>query len=103
MAAILSEIPVATLLQPLSREEQPSLEVLLKDVPKAIGDVQLSTWDAGLFNQELVKLKIAPVITNLTNPNVPTQSEENDGDIEKGTWAGTQLAITDLYHRIENG
>ena len=96
-------IPIATQLQPLTRGEQPDLQYLLKDTPENIEDVQLSSWDPALFNQELVSLKIAPVISHLTKPDFPTQSKENEGDIEEGTWAGTQLAITDLYRRIEQG
>ena len=101
--AILIPIPVATQLQPLTREEQPSLQYLLKDTPKKIEDAQLTAWDAGVFNQELVQLKIAPIVSDLTKPDLPTQSEENDGDIQEGTWAGTQLALTELYSRIEQG
>ncbi|KAG8531040.1 uncharacterized protein KY384_004397 [Bacidia gigantensis] len=79
------------------------LQYLLKDTPEKVEDVQLSAWDSALFNQELVHLKIAPVITNLAKSDVQTQSEENVGDIEEGTWAGSQLALTDLYRRIEHG
>ena len=96
-------IPIATQLQPLTRQEQPDLQYLLKDTPKKVEDVQLSAWDSALFNQELVHLKVAPIVTNLTKPDVPTQSKENEGDIKEGTWAGSQLALTELYRRIEHG
>ena len=99
-SATLDPIPISTQLQPLTRESQPSLQYLLKDTPQKIQDAQLTAWDAGVFNQELVELKITPIISDLTKP-VPTQSEENEGSITEGTWAGTQLALTDLYRRIE--
>ena len=93
--AALDPIPISTQLQPLTRESQPSLQYLLKDTPQKIQDAQLTAWDAGLFNQELVELKIAPIVSDSTEP------EENEGSITEGTWAGTQLALTDLYRRIE--
>ena len=99
--ATFDPIPISTQLQPLTRKSQPSLQYLLKDTPQEIQDAQLTAWDAGVFNQELVELKIAPIVSDLTKPDLPTQSEENEGSITEGTWAGTQLALTDLYRRIE--
>ena len=47
--------------------------------------------------KELVKLKIAPVVSG---------DDKNDwgvnaGQIEEGTYGGTQLALTEMYDRVE--
>ncbi len=96
-------ISIATQLQPLNRDEEPKLYFLLKSTPKNIEDAPLETWDAGVFNQELVALKTAPKSNHLASTEFTTTSEENEGQISEGTWAGTQLALTEMYSRIEKG
>ena len=76
---ITTTISIATQLQPLNRDDQPSLEFLLKDTPKNIKDAPLNAWDAAVFDQEFVALNIAPKLNHLASPEIATTSEENDG------------------------
>ena len=88
--------------QPLHKDHGPSLDTLLQVAPQQIQDVELKSWDPALFAQELVALNIAPLTKNITSA-APTVSEENVGQIEEGTWGGTQVAVTDMFDRIEHG
>ncbi|KAG8533867.1 uncharacterized protein KY384_001608 [Bacidia gigantensis] len=73
-------------------EPTPKLEHLLQGVPEDIGLFILKRFDAGAFSQELLKSVIAPLASDDKN---------EDGQIEEGTYAGTQLALTEYYDRIE--
>jgi len=54
-----------------------------------------------VFAQELVSKRLVQVVSNAAPPHTPTEVEEPEGQTEKGTWGGTQLALTDMYSRIE--
>lgn len=69
----------------------------LNSLPTRIEDAQLPSFDPGVLNNELLDLHI---YRNL-DPNDPTKSSDAGGNITKGTYAGTQVALTQLYSRIE--
>ena len=73
------------------------------DYPDRIEDAPFRGWDNKIFAQELVRSQIAPRVTNLSNDNERTESETGTGQIQHGTWGGTQLALTEMYSRIEQG
>ena len=66
------------------------------DLPAKVQDFKLKRWDAVIFAQEAVDSGIGPV--------APTKEHGwrvNDGQIQEGTYGGTQLALTEMYDRIE--
>ncbi|KAI0134249.1 lipoxygenase [Xylariales sp. AK1849] len=68
--------------------KQPEEDRFEQVVP--IKDAPLQDFDPGVFNEELLNLKI-----------FPDGDEYAGGDIKKGTYAGTQAALTHIYSRIE--
>ena len=72
-------------------------EFLAQVAPKAIGDAPLPSFDPGVFNNELLKLKLYPTL----DPKNPLKVLEPQGNIVEGTYIGTQLALTQAYSRIE--
>ncbi|KAF7557089.1 hypothetical protein G7Z17_g908 [Cylindrodendrum hubeiense] len=77
--------------------KQPSLEDK-KGLNVGIKDVAFTDIDPGVFNSELVKLKL------YVKPNADDPSKKpkvGGGNIEEGTYAGTQAALTHAYSRIE--
>ena len=85
---------------PYPLEAPPLIAQMLEDIPEDIGQFVLKRFDAGIFAQELVKENIAPVAPSPDNPDPPV--EENVGQLEEGTYGGTQLALTEIYDRIEH-
>jgi hypothetical protein len=65
--------------------------------PKEIGDVALSSFDPGVFNNELLDQKLYPTL----DPGNPSLVQEPEGNIIEGTYVGTQLALVEAYSRIE--
>ncbi|KAH7131670.1 lipoxygenase [Dactylonectria estremocensis] len=79
--------------------KQPSLKDK-NDINVPIKDVAFTDIDPGVFNTELVRLNL------YVQPNAddPTQEPvDAGGNIEEGTYAGTQAALTHAYGRIERG
>jgi hypothetical protein len=81
-------------------ERSEIFQQLETNMPESIKDYQLKSWDKGLFTYELQGRIIDP------NPkNAATREEHNKSDlidqIHQGTYAGTQLALTELYSRID--
>jgi len=72
-------------------------EFLAQIAPKAIGDAPFPSFDPGVFNNELLKLKLYPTL----DPKNPLKVLEPQGNIIEGTYIGTQLALTQAYSRIE--
>ena len=66
-------------------------------IPEDIAQFVLKRWDAGIFAQELVNTKLAPKAPTRKN----TEWTVNDGQIQEGTYGGTQLALTEMYDRVE--
>lgn len=84
-----------------------SLDEMLDGVPEDISQYPLKMWDTGVFNNDLVKENLAP------NPNVTADSDTRHtdpstsgaqipGNITKGTYDGSQLAILEIFQRIES-
>jgi hypothetical protein len=81
--------------------------------PSKAEDLQLQTFDTGVFVNELVNLEKLPTeFTNLskaeekaleTNPDslLPKAIKDAPGALDEGTYRGTQLALTKLYDTIE--
>ncbi|RKK66013.1 hypothetical protein BFJ69_g15784 [Fusarium oxysporum] len=76
----------------------PSLDARENDLQINIKDVPFVDIDPGVFNRELVKLKL------YVKPN-PRDLEQppalGGGNITEGTYSGTQAALTHAYSRIE--
>ena len=70
------------------------LDEVLKDIPVDISELALKYWDKGVFNHEIVATKIAP------NPNTTVVAK---GQLTEGTYDGTQVALTEMFNRIERG
>lgn len=77
-------------------DHEPEEEFLGK-LPLKIGDATLPSYDCGVFNNELVDLKLYSKI----DPNDPTSTVDAGGNITEGTYAGTQVALTQVYSQIE--
>ena len=79
------------------------VDQMLDGVPDKVGDLPLQSINAGVFVKELVNLDIVPP----TDPKVvaPSKKDPKDpqGNITEGTYGGTQLALTDMYARVESG
>ncbi|KAK2669135.1 hypothetical protein RAB80_014661 [Fusarium oxysporum f. sp. vasinfectum] len=78
--------------------KHPSLDARKNELQINIKDVPFVDIDPGVFNRELVKLKL------YVKPN-PRQLEQppalGGGNITEGTYSGTQAALTHAYSRIE--
>ncbi|KAK0720287.1 lipoxygenase [Lasiosphaeris hirsuta] len=72
-------------------------EFFAQIAPKAVKDAPLPSFDPGIFDNELMKLKLYPTI----DPEDPQLVKEPEGNIVEGTYMGTQLALTQAYSRIE--
>lgn len=65
--------------------------------PRSVRDAPLPSFDPGVFDNELLKLKLYPTI----DPQHPSLVREPEGNIEEGSYMGTQVALTQAYSRIE--
>lgn len=92
---------VAVQPQPLTEKDAPTIDDLLADVPETIEAAPFKAWDRGVFAHELVSLRLVQVIDGVASEKPTEIVEEPKGQIEEGTWGGTQLALTDMYSRIE--
>ena len=73
------------------------LDELLPFSAPSIKDTPLKQLDSGITDLELVKLEIAPKV----NPKTGEVEESSPGQIEEGTYGGTQLALTEMYAKVE--
>ena len=60
-----------------------------------INEVPLTRWDKGVFDYEIRQLQ--HIIPDRSKTTYSTTK------IEEGSYAGTQLALTEVFHRIEKG
>ena len=75
-----------------------------KTLPSNIADVPLRSWDKAVFSSELVKLNIVPPVNPVkVGESEALMSSVGDGSVQEGTYSGTQLALTEMYDRIERG
>jgi hypothetical protein len=65
--------------------------------PDSVGDVPLPSFDPGIFDNEMMKMKLYPTL----DPRDPSVVREPEGNIVEGTYLGTQVALTQAYSRIE--
>lgn len=73
-------------------------------LPANIAKAPLRSWDKAVFASELVSLNIVPPVNPVkVGQKVADKSNVGNGQVEEGTYAGTQLALTELYDRIERG
>ncbi|KAK4153034.1 lipoxygenase [Chaetomidium leptoderma] len=70
---------------------------LAQTAPECVGDVPLPSFDPGVFDNEIMKLKLYPTV----DPQDPSIIREPEGNIVEGTYMGTQVALTQAYSRIE--
>ncbi|KAK7425890.1 hypothetical protein QQZ08_007604 [Neonectria magnoliae] len=78
--------------------KHPSVADRKKELDVGIRDMPFVDIDPGVFNGELVKLKIYAK----PNPdNLEKRPQLGGGNIEEGTYSGTQAALTHAYSRIE--
>lgn len=75
----------------------PEKEYFAQTAPESVADVPLPSFDPGIFDNELMKLKLYPII----DPQNPSAVQEPEGNIVEGTYTGTQVALTQAYSRIE--
>ncbi|CAM1502374.1 Fc.00g043580.m01.CDS01 [Cosmosporella sp. VM-42] len=78
--------------------KQPSLADRKQALKVGINDVPFSDIDPGVFNGELVKLKI---YAKPDTKHLEKKPKFGGGNIEEGTYSGTQAAVTHAYSRIE--
>lgn len=77
----------------------PSKKDLLQDVPESITEFPLQHWDKGVFSLELLDQDITPV--TVTHGKEGRKLQFPKGQVTRGTYVGTQMAITEMYNRIE--
>ncbi|KAK0707938.1 lipoxygenase [Lasiosphaeris hirsuta] len=78
--------------------EQPSVEDKEAKLSVGIEDQTFVDIDPGVFDNELIKLKLYATV----DPDHPEKDAVyQDGNIVTGTYSGTQAALTHLYRRIE--
>lgn len=77
----------------------PSKKDLLRDVPESITEFPLQHWDKGVFSLELLDQDITPV--TVTSGKGGRKLQFPKGQVTRGTYVGTQMAITEMYNRIE--
>lgn len=75
----------------------PEKKFFAQTAPKSVADVPLPSFDPGVFDNEVIKQKLYPII----DPDDPSNIQEPEGNIEEGTYLGTQIALTQAYSRIE--
>lgn len=92
-------IPLPSLhVDPSSILQHPNEKEYMSQIsPEDIRDAPLPSYDPGVFNNELLALNLYSTV----DPNDPKKIHEPAGNIEQGTYAGTQVALTQLYARIE--
>ena len=88
-------------LDPASILEHPSVDELFNGVPKDVKDYRLKHWDKGVFSLELLNLSITPSTVDISDGVVSGPLKIPLGQVKEGTYSGTQLALTEMFSRIE--
>lgn len=81
--------------------EHPSQDELFKSVPEDVKDYRLKHWNKGVFSLELLNLSITPTTLKIDNGVVSGHPKIPSGQVKEGTYSGTQLALTEMFSRIE--
>ena len=75
-----------------------------QSLPSNIAEAPLKSWDKAVFASELVNLNIVPPLNPVkVDQKKADESNVGDGQVQEGTYSGTQLALTEMYDRIERG
>ena len=71
-------------------------------IPLDIADLPLKHWDNGVFNYELIAQRLVSKDTSfeLLQHLLLSQSHAPSHQLSEGTYAGTQLALTEAFDRI---
>ena len=83
-------------------------ELVIDAIPHDVADLPLKHWNKGVFDYELIAQRLVSretifellhqrLLSKLTSAN--TSSHQ----LSEGTYAGTQLALTEIFDRIEHG
>ena len=73
-------------------------------LPSDIAKASLKSWDKAVFASELISLNIVPPLDPaIVGQKKADGSNVGDGQVQEGTYSGTQLALTEMYDRIERG
>ncbi|KAK0727514.1 lipoxygenase [Lasiosphaeria miniovina] len=72
-------------------------EYFAKVAPGGVDQAPLPSFDPGVFDNELLKLKLYATV----DPKNPSLVNEPEGNIREGSYMGTQVALTQAYSRIE--
>lgn len=79
------------------------LDQMLSGVPQKVRGLPLKSFNKGIFSREMVNVNVVPPTdSSIVAPSVKDRKEP-DGDVTEGTYGGTQLALTEIYDRVENG
>ena len=89
--------PNAPCVNPDSILEHESEEEFLSKLPTSVHQAPLPSYDLGVLGNELVDLKLYCRV----DPDDPTKTVDAGGNITQGTYAGTQVALTQVYAQIE--
>lgn len=100
--ALDGDLPAVPSKQAMSRPDQgtilkhiPEKEFLAQIAPKDVSHAPLPSFDPGVFDNELLKLKLYATVDK------DGEVKEPEGNITKGTYLGTQVALTQAYAKIE--
>ena len=79
------------------------LDQMLADVPRKVHELPLKSFNKGIFGTELINLDVLPPTdSKVVAPSIKSPKEPQ-GNITEGTYGGTQLALTEIYDRVESG
>lgn len=81
--------------------EHPFQDELYKGVPENVKDYRLKHWDKDVFSRELLNLSITPTTLDDYDGVVSGRVKIPSGQVKEGTYSGTQLALTEMFSRIE--
>ncbi|KAL2146597.1 hypothetical protein VTI28DRAFT_3096 [Corynascus sepedonium] len=72
-------------------------QYLAQTAPSFVADIPLPSFDPGVFDNEIIEQRLYPTIDR----SDPSAIQEPEGDIKRGTYRGTQIALTQALSRIE--
>ena len=91
-------------LQPLALLHDQTKPAPRQILPSNIAKAFLKSWDKAVFASELINLNIVPPLDPAkVSQKKADESNVGDGQVQEGTYSGTQLALTEMYDRIERG
>lgn len=91
-------------LQPLAVLHDQTKPAPRQALPSDIAKASLKSWDKAVFASELINLNIVPPVDpEKVGQKQAHESNVGDGQVQEGTYSGTQLALTEMHDRIERG